>query len=166
MNLKKALPLILLVVLAAITLFIKQCNTSTTADVKSSKEEVQTKEDVKPPSPVVVPKTDTTQVKKEERGFRPRGLNRHPAHINYSKHARCRMDCRHITEDEVEDILRTGKINYAKSDIKPKECSKKYAVEGYTKDNQHVRMIFSPCSEEVTVVTVIDLDKEWVCDCE
>ena len=66
MNLKKALPLILLVVLAAITLFIKQCNTAdTTVDVKPSKEETRITEDIKPPSPAVVPKTDTTHVKKE-----------------------------------------------------------------------------------------------------
>ena len=77
------------------------------------------------------------------------------------------MDCRHISEQEVRQILLEGKINYAKSDLKQKDdCKKKYAVEGYTKDNQHVRMIFAPCSDEVTVVTVIDLGKEWICDCE
>ena len=96
-----------------------------------------------------------------------RGLNRQPAAIHYSKHARCRMDCRKITAREVEEILRNGKINYDKSEIgNQPECRRKYAVEGNTRDGQRVRIIFAPCKEEVTVVTVIDLGKDWPCDCD
>ena len=95
-----------------------------------------------------------------------RGLNRNPAGISYSKHARCRMDCRHISEAEVKDILATGKINYAKSDLSAADCKKRYAVEGTTADNQKVRIIFAPCQAEETVVTVIDIGKEWACDCQ
>lgn len=95
-----------------------------------------------------------------------RGLNRNPAHIIYSKHARCRMGCRHIDEQEVKILLKNGNINYSKSDLKGDECHKKYAVEGYSDDDQKLRIIFAPCSGEVTVVTVIDLGKEWPCDCE
>ena len=94
-----------------------------------------------------------------------RGLNRNPSDINYSKHARCRMSCRHISEAEVEDILKTGKVNYAKSDLDVAECKKRYAVEGTTTDRQRVRIVFAPCQTEVTVVTVIDIGKEWPCDC-
>lgn len=95
-----------------------------------------------------------------------RGLNRNPSNINYSKHARCRMDCRHIDETEVKDMLQNGKINYAKSDLQGSDCNKKYAVEGYSKDNQHLRIIFAPCNDEVTVVTCIDIGEEWSCNCE
>jgi hypothetical protein len=143
---KKALPLILLAVLAVIALSIKQCN-STTNDVKPTTKNKK--------------QTDTTQ-----QDYSKRGLNRSPSHINYSKHARCRMDCRHIDEAEVQQILKEGKINYTKSELKGEDCKKKYAVEGDTKDKQEVRIIFAPCADEVTVVTVIDLGKEWVCDCE
>jgi hypothetical protein len=95
-----------------------------------------------------------------------RGLDRNPAAINYSKHARCRMECRHIDESEVKEILQTGKINYGKSEIGDNpDCKRKYAVEGKTHDNQRVRIIFAPCQSEVTVVTVIDLGTEWTCDC-
>lgn len=94
------------------------------------------------------------------------GFNRNPSAINYSKHARCRMACRHIDESEVQDILANGKINYAKSEIGDNpDCERKYALEGTTKDNQRVRIIFAPCHTGVTVVTVIDLDTEWACDC-
>jgi hypothetical protein len=94
-----------------------------------------------------------------------RGLNRNPAAINYTKHARCRMDCRKVSEQEVQQILQEGNINYKKSDVAAKECNRKYAVEGYSKDNQHLRIVFAPCQNEVTVITCIDLDTEWECNC-
>ena len=76
------------------------------------------------------------------------------------------MQCRHIDESEVKEILQTGKINYGKSEIGDNpDCKRKYAVEGKTHDNQRVRIIFAPCQSEVTVVTVIDLGTEWTCDC-
>lgn len=131
----------LLVVLAIIALILKQCNNTNSGAVKES-----------------------NPAQMEQPG--KRGLNRNPAVINYSRHARCRMNCRHISEAEVKDVLQKGKVNYTKSDLKGEECKKRYAVEGNTKDNQKVRIIFAPCNDEVTVVTVIDLGKEWACDCE
>ncbi|MBX2931363.1 MAG: DUF4258 domain-containing protein [Chitinophagaceae bacterium] len=98
--------------------------------------------------------------------IRQRGLNRNPAHINYSKHARCRMDCRKVDEREVVYILKNGKINYNKSDLKGADCNKKYAVEGISQDKQRLRIVFAPCNDEVTVVTCIDLDTDWECNCE
>jgi hypothetical protein len=96
-----------------------------------------------------------------------KGLNRNPEKINYSRHARCRMGCRQIDEYEVKEILAGGKINYAKSEIGDRpDCKRKYAVEGITRDRQRVRIIFAPCKNEVTVVTVIDIGKEWPCDCD
>jgi hypothetical protein len=94
-----------------------------------------------------------------------RGLNRNPTHVSYSKHARCRMDCRRISESEVLFILKNGKINYRKSELDGTDCQNKYAVEGITNDKQKVRIIFASCREEVTVVTVIDLGTEWPCNC-
>jgi hypothetical protein len=116
----------------------------------------------KTPSPKIKKNEDTNknEVVKE------RGLNRNPSHINYSKHARCRMDCRKVTQREIEDILQNGNINYRKSELQGNDCSKKYAVEGYSKqDNQHLRIIFAPCNNEVTVVTCIDLDVDYECTC-
>src|SRR5450631_1935067 len=61
----------------------------------------------------------------------------------FTKHARCRMDCRHITEHEIHEILDGGTINYSKSepDARPEP---KYAVEGYTAEQQHLRIIIAP----------------------
>src|SRR5437016_2119945 len=74
-------------------------------------------------------------------------LIRNPTTIHYSKHARCRMDCRHISESEVREILSKGSINYRKSELQADACSKRYAVEGRTHDNQQVRIIFAPCKD-------------------
>ncbi len=90
-------------------------------------------------------------------------LNRNAQKIVYSKHARCRMECRHIDESEVMEILKSGKLNEAK--IEEDSRGKTYPLEGKTNDNQNVRIVFAPRQGEMVVVTVIDLDREWVCDC-
>lgn len=93
--------------------------------------------------------------------------NRFPKKVIFSKHAQCRMDCRQIDSTEVDDVLRTGKINFKKSDTTATAiCKKKYAIEGTTKDQQKVRIIIAPCEDKLTVVTVIDLDTDWACDCK
>lgn len=137
---KKALPFIVVVVLAITALAIKNC-TSTKPTKKKD--------------------TNTQQV-----DATPRGLNRNPSNINYTKHAKCRMDCRKVSQAEVKEILEKGSINYKKSDLKGDDCRKKYAVEGLSKDNQRLRIIFAPCGTEVTVITCIDLGTEWECSCE
>lgn len=93
------------------------------------------------------------------------GLQRNASQVIYSKHARCRMGCRSISEQEVMDILRNGTINYQKSDLRGSP-DPKYAVEGNTADGQRVRMVFAQSPRGVVVVTVIDLEKEWRCDCK
>lgn len=83
----------------------------------------------------------------------------------YTKHAKCRMGCRNISESEVVEIQHNGTVNYQKSDLKDKPCSS-YAVEGKTNDGQKVRIIFGACKKITTVITCIDLGVEHVCDCK
>ena len=90
-------------------------------------------------------------------------FDRSISHIVYSKHARCRMECRHIDESEVKEILANGTINYSK--IEEDSKGKTYPLEGTTHDKQHVRIVFAPHTDELVVVTVIDLDREWECNC-
>ena len=85
--------------------------------------------------------------------------------LNYSRHAKCRMECRHIDESEVKEILQKGEINYSKEQENEKGVT--YPLEGVTHDGQHVRIVFAPHENDVTVVTCIDLDKDWPCgDCK
>lgn len=95
---------------------------------------------------------------------RDRGFDRRTSYLKYSNHAKCRMQCRRISEAEVEEIMEDGKINYKKSDLQNKRCPR-YAVEGTTRDDQRVRIVYAQCNESTTVVTVIDLGTDWSCDC-
>lgn len=81
----------------------------------------------------------------------------------FTKHARCRMECRSITQKEVKEIVRKAEVNYNKSDLEA-SGGPKYALEGYTsKDRQHIRIIVAPKQKHLSIVTVIDLDKDWEC---
>jgi hypothetical protein len=95
---------------------------------------------------------------------RDRGFDRRISYIEYSNHAKCRMQCRKISQAEVEDIMQNGAINYKKSDLQNTRCPR-YALEGATKDGQKVRIVFAQCNEKTEVVTVIDLITEWECHC-
>lgn len=92
------------------------------------------------------------------------GFNRNTSNLIFSKHAKCRMDCRKIDESEVREILKNGTINHKK--IQSDKRGMTYPVEGYTLDKQHVRIVFAPKGDGLVVVTVIDLDTEWKCDCK
>lgn len=86
----------------------------------------------------------------------------------YTKHARCRMECREISEQEVTFILEQGTINVAKSKEENEEADghcPTYALEGNTKDGQHVRIIFAACAKITKVITAIDLGVEHTCNC-
>jgi hypothetical protein len=88
--------------------------------------------------------------------------------IIYTSHARCRMECREISENEVEYILANGTINEEKSREENEEASGHcltYALEGDTKDGQHVRIVFGACDKITKVITAIDLGVEHVCNC-
>ena len=78
------------------------------------------------------------------------------------------MDCRDISEDEVNYILETGTINEAKSKEEDEEADghcPTYALEGNTKDGQHVRIVFGACEKITKVITTIDLGVEHACNC-
>jgi len=86
--------------------------------------------------------------------------------LELTKHGACRMECRNISEAEIKDLLKTGKINYSKSEVRDKPCGT-YAVEGTTKDGQNVRIVIADCDTISRVVTAIDLGLEKdSCSCK
>lgn len=139
---KKWLPYILIIVLGIALFAIKKYG----KDV--SKPKTTAKDKTKPASEV----------------NRNRGFDRRISYIEYTEHAKCRMQCRKISQAEVEDIMQEGKINYSKSDTKDKPCPT-YALEGITKDEQRVRIVFAQCDYKTKVVTCIDLNTDWECHC-
>lgn len=130
----------LVAILAIVTIVVKQCRQPS----KPKKEKTV----VNP----VVPVSDNDT----------RRFSRNIAELFFTKHARCRMKCRHITQKEVKEILASGTINYTKSDLNATD-GPRYALEGLTSDKQKVRIIFAPKQKHMSVVTVIDLGTEWPC---
>ncbi|MGB4845733.1 MAG: DUF4258 domain-containing protein [Ferruginibacter sp.] len=149
--LKKYLPFVFLIAAALLLLYIKKNQRGETAqkpNIEQSAEKITI--------PVLKPDVDE---KDEVEGF-----NRNSSNLIFSKHAKCRMDCRNIDESEVREILKNGAINHKK--IQSDKRGMTYPVEGYTHDKQYVRIVFAPKDDGLVVVTVIDLDTDWKCDCK
>ncbi|ULQ53806.1 DUF4258 domain-containing protein [Flavihumibacter fluvii] len=93
-------------------------------------------------------------------------FNRDIHNLAFSRHARCRMNCRQVSEADVLDILKNGTINPQKTRLDDQPCPS-FALEGYSSlDKQHLRIIFAQCEDQTKVVTCIDLDKEFYCNCK
>jgi hypothetical protein len=142
---KKWLPLLIILILAVILFFVKRQQAGDTTR----------------------PEKDVTTNKPRDKASsvnRNRGFDRRVSYIEYTEHAKCRMQCRKISQAEVEEIMREGKVNYAKSDVNDRPCPT-YALEGITQDDQRVRIVFAQCDLKTKVVTSIDLDTDWECHC-
>lgn len=144
---KKYLPYIILLAAALVLFYIKKYQ-------RGVKQPVQNVDQIIHTDPVLPSNTTATS----------EPFDRKNRHLIYSKHAKCRMECRHIDESEVIEVLEEGKLNYNK--IEASDKGKSYPLEGVTHDKQHVRIVFAPKKENLVVVTVIDLDNDWPCDCK
>jgi hypothetical protein len=140
---KKLIPYLLVLVLFVVALFVKKCREATNDDGLT---------------------TDTKEERSSSKAIGNLDVFRDEnAEYFFTKHARCRMECRHITQREVKEIVRKADVNYSKSELDAPR-GPKYALEGYTlKDKQHIRIIVAPKQKHLTIVTVIDLDEEWSC---
>ncbi|MBK7183448.1 MAG: DUF4258 domain-containing protein [Bacteroidetes bacterium] len=86
--------------------------------------------------------------------------------LELTQHGECRMACRGISLDEIKALMKSGKVNYDKSEVRAEPCGK-YAVEGTTADGQSIRVIIADCDTISKVVTAIDLKMENdTCDCK
>ena len=83
----------------------------------------------------------------------------------YTKHAKCRMDCRFLNSAEVEDVILNGTINSRKSNSGAKPCPV-IAKEKRTVDKQNARVVYAHCPDKVKIITVIDLGKKHNCNCK
>lgn len=136
---KKAAPYLLLIVLVAAALWMRMCKGGIVNFGNNAH-------------------NHTTAVNRNH------GFDRNIYYLEYTQHAKCRMDCRHITRTEVEYIMQNGEIKYRKSEANGHPCPT-YALEGYSKENQHLRVVFAQCDYKTKVVTCIDLDNEFECHC-
>jgi len=141
-----------MLIAAALLLFFVKKNQRGTTSQKPKTEQTEDR--------ITVPAILPSDTKPDEAA----GFNRSTTNLIFSKHAKCRMDCRKIDESEIREILKSGTINYKK--IQNDKRGKTFPVEGFTQDKQHVRIVFAPKDDGLVVVTVIDMDTEWSCDCK
>jgi hypothetical protein len=85
----------------------------------------------------------------------------------YSEHALCRMKCRSISEEEINEILKNGNVNFSESHPHGAPCPS-YAFDGTTSDKKNLRIVFASCDTLSTkVVTAINLDlMKDTCNCK
>jgi len=75
------------------------------------------------------------------------------------------MSCRYIDEEEVREILMKNKVNPNKTRISHQGESRAY--EGVTHDGQSVRIVAAQKKVgQIHIVTVIDLENDWSCNCD
>jgi hypothetical protein len=152
MNLKKFLPYILLGVLFVAVLVLRKYKA--TSDNQLTDNEKQKR----------IERRDVPEDEKTDNEKSSLDVFRDPsADYFFTRHARCRMKCRHISQEEVKEIVQRADVNYKKSELDAPQ-GPKYALEGVTsRDKQHVRIIVAPKQRHLTIVTVIDLENEWNC---
>lgn len=91
-------------------------------------------------------------------------FDRHPPAVIYTKHALCRMDCRHINKEEINEIIEKGIINFNKTSLRDRPCPT-FALQGRTSSGENLRVIFAQCPTETKVITCYNLEEEFECHC-
>ncbi|HEV7620792.1 MAG TPA: DUF4258 domain-containing protein [Flavisolibacter sp.] len=91
-------------------------------------------------------------------------FDRHPAHLEYTHHALCRMECRHITKFDIDQIMQKGIINLNKTNRYDRPCPT-FALQGFTSDGRDLRIIFAQCTGDTKVITCYNLKEDPVCHC-
>ena len=91
-------------------------------------------------------------------------FDRNIENLIYSRHALCRMDCRHISKEEINEIMKIGIINLNESRRNRQPCPT-FALQGTTSGGQRLRVIFAQCKKQTKVVTCYNLDRYFECHC-
>ena len=95
---------------------------------------------------------------------RKEAFDRTPPALVYTKHALCRMGCRQIDKNEIQEIMEKGLINFNKSDRRDRPCPT-FALQGRTSSGESLRVIFAQCPTETKVITCYNLEEEFACSC-
>lgn len=74
-----------------------------------------------------------------------------------SEHAACRMECRFISERDVERTLEVGKLDTRHSTPSARPCPK------WALNDGRVRAVWADCSSGAKLVTVIDTETDHPC---
>ena len=103
-------------------------------------------------------------LQKTREPLRKEAFDRDPPSLEYTRHARCRMECRDISEADISEIMQKGIINFGMSNRSDKPCPT-FALQGETSSGEKIRIIFAQCQKETRVVTCYNLRENPACDC-
>src|SRR5437899_6550647 len=78
-------------------------------------------------------------------------FDRHPSKLIYSSNALCRMDCWHVSKEDIEQIMEKGIIIFNRSNRYDKPCPS-FVLQGLSESGQHLRVLFAQCKEQTLVV--------------
>jgi hypothetical protein len=95
---------------------------------------------------------------------RKEAFDRDPDQLVFTRHALCRMNCRQISKEDIDEIMNKGIINFNKSNRNDRPCPT-FALQGETSDGEKLRVVFAQCREETRVVTCYNLEEDFSCDC-
>ena len=91
-------------------------------------------------------------------------FNRNPRSIKYSPFTLCRMDCFHISANDITEILKKGDINLSQSNLHARPCPI-FAIGGITKRGVKLNVIVVQCGTVITITSCGNLSKVFACDC-
>lgn len=96
---------------------------------------------------------------------RPKEIfDRNPVQLTFTRHARCRMQCRQIDSAEIREVMAKGIILLNRSNRQARPCPE-IAVQARTATNEYIRVIFAQCRQETRVITCYNLEVNYPCDC-
>lgn len=87
--------------------------------------------------------------------------------FKYSEHAKCILQCKGISEEEVQEVLKTGEVNFSESDTRGVPCPS-YAIEG-TSHSKKLRVLVTVFERDSTaeITTAINMEAgQDTCKCK
>lgn len=84
--------------------------------------------------------------------------------LSYTSTGECIMQCRNITEEEIKQVLKGGKVNYDKSDVHAKPYPI-YDVEGKTVTGKELSIIIADIDTTSSMISAVDL-KQTIDTCK
>ncbi|MFZ6051890.1 hypothetical protein [Halocola ammonii] len=83
--------------------------------------------------------------------------------LQITERAKCLMDCREITEDDLYHLLETGSVQFDLSEVHQNPLI--YIVDASRSESENYRMTFAAGDSTSTVTKVEWLEREVDCDC-
>lgn len=99
-----------------------------------------------------------------QESVRKEAFNRNPKELVYTKHALCRMDCREISKEDIDEVIKKGAINFNRSNRREAPCPV-FAIQARISSGEYLRVIFAQCDDVTKVVTGYNLEQDFDCYC-